>query len=390
MPPTEPKTTPLHGFHQRRGAKLVDFGGYLLPLQYEGGIIAEHKACREGAALFDVSHMGRSRLRGPGAAGLLVRFLPLAAGAMEEGAMRYALLLGESGGITDDLIATRTGAQEFLLVFNASRKAVDREVLSAVMAAAAGEGEGEVGHEVLDESHALLAVQGPAAEEAVRATAKGAAGLRFMQSGLFEASLAGGKAELRVSRCGYTGEDGFEVMAPAGAADALAEALCAAGAEPAGLGARDALRLEAGLPLYGHEMDEATSPLEAGLGWAVAKSLRQGGAYLGGQAMARAFAEPASLKRRRLGIAAEEGPLQRLPAREGAPLFAEGREVGVVTSGAFSPSLGRAVALALVEREFAKGAEAGKTRLEAEVRGRRLPFRAASLPFVAHRYKRAS
>ena len=387
-----PLTTPLLAFHERHGGKLVDFGGYLLPVQYAGeagGIIAEHKACRTAAALFDVSHMGRSRLVSrAGASAPVIEFLrhllPMHPDKLAVGALKYSFLLNPQGKMLDDLIVTRTSPDTFALVLNASRKTSDREVLENLLTQEAHQ---EVQHQIQDEETALLALQGPTAEKVLTPLIAEASRLAFMQG--VEASTALGGAGAYVSRCGYTGEDGFEIALAADQADAFAEALVSNGATPAGLGARDALRLEAALPLYGHELTDQLSPLEAGLGWAVPKSLRDGGAYLGAEALAQAFANPDSVPLRRIGLLAEDGKFARLPARENTPLSdSNGRAIGTITSGSFSPALGRAIALGLVARDFATTAQPETTQVLAEVRGKHLPFRVANLPFVPHRYLR--
>ena len=383
-----PRTTPLHAFHERHGGKLVDFGGYLLPVQYagdHGGIIPEHKACRTAAALFDVSHMGRSRISGAGANEFLAHLLPLQPEAIKPNALKYSFLLNEQGKMIDDLIVTRLDDQQFMLVLNAARKDTDRKVLDAALQQSGL----ELRHEVQDEETALVALQGPKAQEVLASLVPAAASLAFMQGTESTAKLPRGEVYAYVSRCGYTGEDGFEITTAANHAAALADALVTAGATPAGLGARDALRLEAALPLYGHEMDETISPLEAGLAWAVPKALRQGGAFLGAEALAQAFQAPDALPLRRLGLIAEDGKLARLPARENAPLTDKnGSAIGRITSGSFSPTLNRAIALALVSRDFAAAAEPETTQVLAEVRGKQLPFKVASLPFVPHQYLR--
>ena len=382
------RTTPLHAFHERHGGKLVDFGGYLLPVQYagdHGGIIPEHKACRTATALFDVSHMGRSRISGAGANDFLARLLPLQPEAIKPNALKYSFLLNDQGKMVDDLIVTRLGTDQFMLVLNASRKDTDRGVLETVLKQSGR----AVEHQVQDTQTALIALQGPKAQEVLASLVPDAGGLAFMQGVETTAKLPNQEIGAYVSRCGYTGEDGFEIALAAEQAEELAEALVVAGATPAGLGARDALRLEAALPLYGHEMDETLSPLEAGLGWAVPKTLRTGGSFLGAEALAQAFATPESLPLRRLGLIAAEGKFARLPARENAPLTdADGTAIGRISSGSFSPSLNRAIALALVNRDFARSATPDGTEVFAEVRGKQLPFKVATLPFVAHRYLR--
>jgi aminomethyltransferase len=372
-PPASPPlaSTPLHALHLELGARMVPFAGYEMPVQYPAGILAEHAACRDSAALFDVSHMGQVLLRGPDAAAALETLVPVDVAGLAMGQQRYALFTNEAGGLLDDLMVVRR-EHDLMLVVNAACKAQDVQHLQQHLAARC---------EVQPwPGRALLALQGPRAVDALARLAPGVAALRFMTGGAF--TLAG--AETYVTRSGYTGEDGFEISVPDEAAPALARALLAQPeVRPAGLGARDTLRLEAGLCLYGHDIDTATTPVEAGLSWAIQKVRRAGGARAGGYPGAAVIdaqlaAGPA---RRRVGLLG----LEKAPVREGAPLLdGSGRTIGRVTSGTSSPTLKQPIAMGYVEAALA----AADTALWAEVRGRRLPMRVARLPFVPHRYVR--
>lgn len=375
-----PLATPLAALHERLGAKSVEFTGYLLPLRYPQGIAAEHLHCRTSAALFDVSHMGRTLIEGEDAGQVLSRLLPLKPEALAPGRMRYSFLLNAQGGIIDDMILAALPEGGFLAVFNASRKERDRAELATLAV------DRRVSIRHFDEHEALIALQGPKAVSALAAIVPGVESLSFMGLSQEKVALGGGgeRFEVRVARCGYTGEDGFEIAVPEAQAEAFAEALLAReGVAAAGLGARDSLRIEAGLPLYGQEMDEDVSPVDAGLLWALPKSLRTASApYTGAAALAARIALGA--QHATLGLVAEDGPQARLPARRGAALRTQdGSPCGVITSGGFAPSLGKAASLARVALEAA-----GETRFTAEVRGKQIPLRAVPLPFVPHNYKR--
>ena len=368
--PPEPEALPLDGWHRARGARMVDFAGYWMPVQYEG-IIAEHLWTREHAGLFDVSHMGQLLVSGPegdmaSAVAALEALLPADLAALKPGRQRYSLLLAEDGGILDDLMVTNRG-ECFYLVVNGATKWDDighlREFLPD-----------EITLNHLDEQ-ALLALQGPEAAQALARLVPGAADLRFMQA----AELDWAGVPLGVSRSGYTGEDGFEISVPADAAGSLAEALTGEPeVRPVGLGARDSLRLEAGLPLYGHDLSAEIDPVSAGLGFAISKRRRGEGGFMGAEAVLAALTGGTPTVR--VGLALEG----RLAAREGAGVFAGKDSVGTVTSGGFSPSLNHPVAMAYVSAAHA----APGTALTIDVRGKRLPATVVPLPFVPHRYAR--
>lgn len=361
--PTE--TLPLDGWHRARGARMVEFAGYWMPIQYEG-IIAEHLWTRTSAGLFDVSHMGQLRVSGDGAAAALEAVLPGDIAGLAPGRVRYSLLLDEEGGILDDLMVTNAG-EDLYLVVNGATKWDDIGHLYEYLPE-------EIVLNHMDEQ-ALLALQGPKAVDALARLVPGVAALSFMEADGFTWN----DGPLWISRSGYTGEDGFEISVPADRAEALADALCAEPeVRPIGLGARDSLRLEAGLPLYGHDLTPERSVAGAGLGFAVAKRRRAEGGFIGAERVLRELADgPAE---RWVGLAVEG----RLPAREGATVLAGGKRAGVVTSGGFSPSLERPIALAWIA---ASHAGVG-TSLEIEVRGKRLPATVVALPFVPHRYVR--
>jgi aminomethyltransferase len=359
---------PLDAWHRARGGRMVPFAGYAMPVQFEG-IVAEHEWTRNHASLFDVSHMGQLFVSGEGAEAALEALLPIDLSTLELGALRYSLLLDDSGGILDDLIVARW-RQGFFVVVNGATKHGDivhmRERLPAGVT---------LEHY---EDRALLALQGPEAFAALERHTTGhwpLSALTFMRGGQFEV----GGVEAWISRTGYTGEDGFEISIPAADAERIAALLCGEPeVRPAGLGARDSLRLEAGLPLYGHDLDTSTDPVMAGLAWAIAKRRRADGGFPGHARIAGLLAEGPT--RRRVGLSIDG----RLPAREGAAVFAGDADVGRVTSGGFSPTLGHPIAMAYVDAAHA----APGTALTLEVRGRRLDAKVVPLPFVPHRYHR--
>lgn len=354
----------LHDLHAEYGARFGPFAGFEMPLQYRDGLRAEHLHARAAAGLFDVSHMGQVRVRGPGLHAALERALPLDFDGWPEGEQRYSLLLNERGGIDDDIMVTRL-AGEVRIVVNASGRQKDLASLRALCPA--------LSFELLDAG--LLALQGPAAERVLAAVEPAVADLRFMHATFCSLGL--------VSRSGYTGEDGYEISLAREALEPLARRLLAGEAvKLVGLGARDTLRLEAGLHLYGQDMDESTTVIEASLGWAVARSRRAGGTRQGGFPGAEVYLREAQegTARKLVGLVGEEA----VPVRHGAALVDDtGREVGVVTSGTVSPSTQRAVMLAYLAASHPREAP-----LYALVRDKRRPVRLAPLPFVPKRYKR--
>ncbi|WP_420005376.1 glycine cleavage system aminomethyltransferase GcvT [Arenibacterium sp. LLYu02] len=373
---TDLKTTPLTALHESLGAKMVPFAGYLMPVQYPLGVLKEHNHTREKAGLFDVSHMGQVILRAESYAAIAAAFerlVPMDVLGLPEGRQRYGLFTNDAGGIEDDLMFANRGDHLFVVV-NAACKDADLARMKAAL-------EPEISVEpVLD--RALIALQGPAAEAALEALVPGVAAMRFMDVGTF----AWQGVELWISRSGYTGEDGYEISVPEAEAEDFAEALLALEeVEAIGLGARDSLRLEGGLCLYGHDIDTETRPLEAALGWAIQKVRRPGGARAGGFPGAEAvFADlGGAAPRKRVGLR----PEGRAPMREGVVLFASaegGAPIGTITSGGFGPTVNGPVAMGYVAAEFA----ADGTQIYGELRGKRAPVTVTPLPFVAANFKR--
>ena len=366
------KSTPLEARHVALGARMVPFAGYNMPVQYEG-VMAEHKWTRAEAGLFDVSHMGQARLSGEGARTLLESLTPTDFAALAQGKQKYSLLLDETGGILDDWMVSRPQAEGFFLVVNAACKDQDFDLIADAIAA--DESGPDVEFEVLSD-RALLALQGPKAKDVMRELCPAACEMYFMDCGTFE--LLGETAF--ISRSGYTGEDGFEISFPAArVADLWDELLSYPQVRPIGLGARDSLRLEAGMPLYGHEMDAGYTLVEANLGFAMQKSRLERGDIRG---VERIRAQKAGdLARVRVAIRGLEGP----PAREGAKILsADGAEIGYVTSGGPSPSLGYAIAMGYVPPALS----AVGTALKLEVRGKPYAAEIVSLPFAPNGYHR--
>jgi aminomethyltransferase len=362
-----PRRTPLYDLHVELGGKLVDFAGWSLPVQYPAGIMAEHRHCRTAAALFDVSHMTQALIRGAGAAEAFERLVPGDIAGLAEGSLRYTLFTNERGGTLDDLIAGRV-AEGLFVVANAARRAADLAHLRQAL---------EPEHPVEElADRALLALQGPRAAEVLGRLCPSASGLAFMHA--MTATIHG--RSCRISRCGYTGEDGFEISVGAADATALARLLLdEPEVAPAGLGARDSLRLEAGLCLYGHELSAEITPVEAGLAWTIAKRRRGEANFPGADVILRQLAEGA--QRRLVGIR----PDGRAPAREGTEILdSAGQPLGMVTSGGFGPSVGAPIALGYVPAAQAAPA----TPLQLSIRGKPHPAKVVALPFVAHRYQR--
>ena len=360
------QTLPLDSWHRAHGARMVPFAGYAMPIHYEG-IMAEHRWTRESAGLFDVSHMGQLIVAGVGAEKGLESLLPADLAILKEGKLRYSLLLTADAGIIDDLMVTRRG-DHFYLVVNGATKEGDIEHLRSKLPAGV----------VLDHmrEQALLALQGPKAVGALTRLAPGVTELGFMSGAPFE--IGGGSAW--ISRSGYTGEDGFEISVPAARVAELADLLLEQPeVKPIGLGARDSLRLEAGLPLYGHDLDHTTTPVEADLGFAISKRRRGAGGFPGWPRILSELEQ--GVIRRRVGLAIEG----RQPVREGAMVLdGEGNEVGKVTSGGFSPMLAAPIAMAYVP---AASAEPGASVTLAQ-RGKIFQAKVVPMPFVPHRYHR--
>ena len=362
----DPATLPLDAWHRAHGARMVAFAGYAMPVQYDG-IIAEHLWTRTHAGLFDVSHMGQLTVSGAGVDQALETLLPGELMLLKDGHLRYSMLLDDAGGIIDDLMATRRG-DHFYVVVNGATKAGDIQEL-----------ERRLPHGIVVDhmkEQALLALQGPEAVPVLDALAPGVADLSFMQGDAF---TLGGQAAW-ISRSGYTGEDGFEISIPATAATAIADLLTADDrVRPIGLGARDSLRLEAGLPLYGHDLDRETTPIMAGLGFAIGKRRRAEGGFPGAERILGEIQNGTPLTR--VGFTLDG----RQPVREGARVLdGEGNEVGRVTSGGFSPSLSMPIGMAYVATALG---QPGAT-ITLEQRGKIFPATVTAMPFVPHRYHR--
>lgn len=358
--------TPLHALHVELGGRMVPFAGYDMPVQFEG-IVAEHTHTRTAAGLFDVSHMGQARVRGDEKT--LEVLISADLSTLGAGEQRYTLLLNDKGGIMDDLMVSRPfGADgDIFLVVNAACKANDFAHMEKHFA-------GKAELDVL-EDRALLALQGPQARAVMSDIHPEAAALTFMQCGVF--NIDG--VEMFVSCSGYTGEDGYEISVPASQAEAFARKLLSdSRVKPIGLGARDSLRLEAGLCLYGHDMNEETTPMEATLTWAVAKSRREAGDLQGWDVMSQHLSDGAP--RKRVGLKLEG----RAPAREGMEIVAEGEHVGVITSGGYGPSAEAAIAMGYVRADLAKAG----TPVTILVRGKEKPAEVVKMPFVEHRFYR--
>ncbi|MEM7505901.1 MAG: glycine cleavage system aminomethyltransferase GcvT [Pseudomonadota bacterium] len=360
-----PRQTPLYDLHVELGAKVVDFAGWAMPVQYPMGILGEHAQCREKAALFDVSHMGQVELRGAGAAAAMEALVPSALTGLKPGKARYTVFTNDTGGIRDDLIVSNAGDHLFVVV-NASMRDQDIAHMRAHL--------GDVDLRELTD-RALVAVQGPAAESVVAALAPAAADLRFMETA--EMALMG--APCRISRLGYTGEDGYEISIPEDRAVEISLALldhpdCA----PAGLGARDSLRLEAGLCLYGNDIDEGTSPVEAQIQWLIQKRRREEGGFPGAERILRELADGPA--RKLVGLR----PEARAPARQGVEIASAGEVIGQVTSGGFSPTLQAPISIGYVAAAHAEPGD----RVDLMIRGKANPAEVVALPFVQQNYKR--
>ena len=362
---TEILELPLGDWHRAKSARMVSFAGYAMPIQYEG-IMAEHAWTRENAGLFDVSHMGQLIVSGENVAQALEAIVPGDISALKEGRMRYSLLLATDGGVLDDLMITATPTGLYVVV-NGAVKHQDIAFLRDHLPASI-----DINHL---EDRALLALQGPKAVDAISRIIPGVDQLFFMEADIF----LWGEIPLWISRSGYTGEDGVEISVAAEHVTELADVLCAQPeVKPIGLGARDSLRLEAGLPLYGHDMDPSTDPVEGNASFAISKRRRAEGGFHGTARILKALADGPA--RKLVGFAVEG----KVPVREGASVFAGDTQVGVVTSGGFAPSVGAPIAMGYVTTAHS----AAGTTLDAEVRGKRVPLTVAPMPFIPHNYHR--
>jgi len=368
---TTDKYTALHALHEQQGARMVSFAGYSMPVQFTDGIISEHKHTREGVGLFDVSHMGQFRFRGDDVAVALESCIPVDIVGLKPGRQRYGFLTNDAGGIIDDLMIANTG-DSILVVANAARKDIDYDWFTSRIG-------DRVKIERLEHS-SLIALQGPEAHEVLSRYSSAASRMRFMDS----LPMLIADIDCHVSRSGYTGEDGYEISVPSQHCESLARALLESDSvKPIGLGARDSLRLEAGLCLYGQDIDEDTSPIEAGLGWAISRARRTDGDRCGGFPGAdRILSELANgPKRTRVGIQVDG----RAPLRNGVKLLNEnGAATGEITSGSFGASANAPVSMGYVATELAVPG----TALLAEVRDKQKHCVVCELPFVPHRYVR--
>ena len=366
--------TPLNALHTELGARMVPFAGYSMPVQYPSGLMAEHQHTRQAAGLFDVSHMGQLKLVGPDAAAAFESLMPVDVIDLPVGKQRYGLLLNDAGGIIDDLMFFRVAQSEIFVIVNGACKVGDIAHIQARI--------GQRCEVIPMPDQALLALQGPQAVTALSRLAPGIEKLVFMTGGNY--TIAG--CDCFVTRSGYTGEDGFEISVPAAQADTLARALLAQPeVKPIGLGARNSLRLEAGLCLYGNDIDTTTTPVEAAIGWALQKVRRTGGARAGGfpgaDTVLAQLDNPASLTRKRVGLIA----LERVPVREHTELHSlDGQKIGEVTSGLLGPTIDKPVAMGYVLPAHA----ALGTRVNAIVRGKAVPMEVSAMPFVPTNYFR--
>ncbi|MBD9402638.1 glycine cleavage system aminomethyltransferase GcvT [Comamonas sp. CMM02] len=375
IPPADPDTldTPLHALHEELGARMVRFAGYRMPVQYPQGLVAEHRHTREQASLFDVSHMGQISVSGPSAAAALEQILPIDVMDLGLNRQRYALLLAENGGILDDLMVVNRG-QDYLLIVNANCKHEDLDWIQS-----------HIGHECTVQAlpdMALLALQGPQAGAVLQRPVPATSLLSFMQGTPFDFKDARGY----ITRSGYTGEDGFEISLPASHIEAFARwVLKQPGVQPAGLGARNTLRLEAGLCLYGTDMDATTTPTQATLNWSIPKVRRTGGqraaGFIGADVVLPQIEGSAPVDTVRVGLHA----MERVPVRDGTPLhIPDGAAIGYVTSGSLAPTLDRPIAMGYVPPAHAQIG----TRIDALVRGKPVAMEVVPLPFVGTRYRK--
>ena len=375
IPPAEPDTldTPLHALHEELGARMVRFAGYRMPVQYPQGLVAEHRHTREQASLFDFSHMGQISVSGPSAAAALEQVLPIDVIDLGLNRQRYALLLAENGGILDDLMVVNRG-QDYLLIVNANRKHEDLDWIQS-----------HIGHESTVQAlpdMALLALQGPQAGAVLQRPVPATSMLNFMQGTPFDFKDARGY----ITRSGYTGEDGFEISLPASHVEAFARwVLKQPNVQPAGLGARNTLRLEAGLCLYGTDMDATTTPSQAALNWSISKVRRTGGqraaGFIGADVVLPQIEGSAPVDTVRVGLHA----MERVPVRDGTPLhIPDGAAIGYVTSGSLAPTLDRPIAMGYVPPAHAQIG----SRIDALVRGKAVAMEVVPLPFVGTRYRK--
>jgi aminomethyltransferase len=380
MPATEPLlTTPLNALHIELGARMVPFAGYSMPVQYPAGLMAEHHHTRVAAGLFDVSHMGQLRLVGPDAAAAFESLMPVDVIDLPVGKQRYGLLLTEEGTIIDDLMFFKKGNDDIFVIVNGACKVGDIAHIQANI--------GDRCQVIPMPDYALLALQGPQAVNALSRLAPGVEKLVFMTGGNFTVNTGSHQIDVFLTRSGYTGEDGFEISVHDNHAEALARALLAQPeVKPVGLGARNSLRLEAGLCLYGNDIDTTTNPVEANLNWAMQKVRRAGGAREGGfpgatKILAAYAQSTGATGRKRVGLIA----LERIPVRDHTELQdGAGNRIGEVTSGLLGPTIDKPVAMGYVDAAYS----ALGTHVVAIVRGKPVPMEVSAMPFVPTRYYR--
>jgi aminomethyltransferase len=361
----EPLKTPLHSLHQELGGRMVPFAGYDMPVQFDG-ILAEHAWTRTKAGLFDVSHMGQATLYGPKVDAFIERLVPGDIQALKSGQMRYTQFTNTHGGILDDLMVTKLDDTHLFLVVNAACKQQDFDLIEAALPSYDLQ---------IHDDRALIALQGPMASDVLSSYDAGIQSMPFMSGQMIE--IEG--VRCFVTRSGYTGEDGYEISIPNDKAEVIARLLLAdERVKPIGLGARDSLRLEAGLCLYGHDIDESTSPIEAGLLWSISKRRREEGGFPGADIIQKHIQDGPPKKRVGLKL---QG---KMPAREGAQIVHDGKPVGLITSGGFSPTLKEPIAMGYVEADFSKIG----TELAVVVRGKDLTAKVEKMPFVPQRYYR--
>jgi len=363
----EIQKTALYEYHKSLGAKFVPFAGYQMPVQYASGIVEEHKFTRSKAGLFDVSHMGQLFIEDkPDLIGLLEKIVPTDLKDIKLNQSKYSFLTNESGGIQDDLIVTKV-KKGFNIILNAACKKNDYKIIKDAL--------GEKFKIILNKDLSLIALQGPKAAEILESIIKGVSSLKFMNGNDFSYN----ENKIYVTRSGYTGEDGFEISLSNRIVESLAKILVSKGAQPIGLGARDTLRLEAGLCLYGHDINETTTPIEANLKWAISKRRREEGGFLGFNKIKSNI--NGELSRLRVGIK----PLGKIIAREGTKIFSQNQnEIGLITSGTFGPSVNGSIAMGYVKYDFAKSG----TKILLEVRGKKYEANITELPFYKKKYVR--
>jgi aminomethyltransferase len=354
--------TALNAFHVSHGGKMVPFAGYDMPLQYTDGIVKEHQYVRSAAGIFDVSHMGQFSIYGnEDDYKILEKIIPIDLSSLNLNQSKYTVLMNSNGGVDDDLIVTKVN-HGLNIVLNAACKHHDVERINEVI---------DPKKTKLHENLSLIAIQGPKAVEIVESLIPGVSSLKFMNGDSFKLN----NEEVYVTRSGYTGEDGFEVSISNKVVENFCKQLIEKGAKLIGLGARDSLRLEAGLCLYGHDLDTKTTPIESSLAWALSKKNKEEGSFIGASILQDQIKN--GVNKKRVGIRPE-----KIIAREGSKIFKDGKEIGIVTSGGFGPSVNHPIAMGYIQNEFSSD----DTEIELEVRGKKHPAKVAKLPFYKKSY----